>query len=124
MSRRSSPGFCSLAALFLAPLVGAIPSAATAPALIVVGSFMASAMGEIDWADFTVAIPAFLTMVMIPLTFSIANGLSADSASRRSLCSNSAVANSGKLNTVVYILDTAVSAARFYYMWAKADSRA
>src|SRR5207247_4179208 len=62
-------GLLFVAALFIAPLVGAIPSAATAPALIVVGSFMASAVGEIDWADFTIAIPAFLTMMMIPLTF-------------------------------------------------------
>src|SRR5882672_8346205 len=68
-------GLLFLASLFVAPLVGAIPAAATAPALIVVGSFMASTVSEIDWRDFTIAIPAFLTMMMIPLTFSIANGL-------------------------------------------------
>jgi len=49
-------GLLFVAALFIAPLVGA---------LIVLGSFMASAVGEIDWADFTIAIPAFLTMMMI-----------------------------------------------------------
>jgi AGZA family xanthine/uracil permease-like MFS transporter len=68
-------GLLFLAALFVAPLVGAIPAAATAPALILVGSMMASHMGEIDWTDAVVAIPAFLTIVAIPLTFSIANGI-------------------------------------------------
>jgi len=68
-------GLLFIAALFLAPLIGAIPPAATAPALIVVGGLMMSAIGEIDWDDALVAVPAFLTMVTIPLTFSIANGL-------------------------------------------------
>jgi AGZA family xanthine/uracil permease-like MFS transporter len=68
-------GLLFVFALFLAPVVGAIPAAATAPALIVVGSMMASVMGEIAWHDPEVAVPAFLTMMGIPLTFSIANGL-------------------------------------------------
>ena len=51
------------------------PAAATAPALIVVGSMMVSVVEEIAWHDPEVAIPAFLTMMTIPLTFSIANGL-------------------------------------------------
>jgi AGZA family xanthine/uracil permease-like MFS transporter len=62
-------------ALFAAPLVGAIPSAATAPALIIVGSLMMAVVSEIEWHDPEIAIPAFLTMLTIPLTFSIANGL-------------------------------------------------
>jgi AGZA family xanthine/uracil permease-like MFS transporter len=68
-------GLLFLVALFVAPLVGAIPGAATAPALIVVGSFMMSQVNEIRWNDPIVAIPAFLTLITIPLTFSIANGL-------------------------------------------------
>jgi AGZA family xanthine/uracil permease-like MFS transporter len=68
-------GLLFLAALFVAPLVGAVPSAATAPALIIVGSLMMSQVSEIRWADPVVAIPAFLTLITIPLTFSIANGL-------------------------------------------------
>jgi AGZA family xanthine/uracil permease-like MFS transporter len=68
-------GLLFLVALFLAPVVGVIPAAATAPALIVVGSMMVSVVGEIAWSDPEVAIPAFLTMMTIPLTFSIANGL-------------------------------------------------
>lgn len=68
-------GLLFLAALFAAPLVGAIPAAATAPALIVVGSMMVSHVSEIRWDDPVLAIPAFLTILSIPLTFSIANGL-------------------------------------------------
>src|SRR5664280_1930883 len=68
-------GLLFVLALFVAPVVGAIPAAATAPALIVVGSMMVSVVGEIAWHDPEVAIPAFLTMMTIPLTFSIANGL-------------------------------------------------
>ena len=68
-------GLLFILALFIAPVVGAIPAAATAPALIIVGSMMVSVVGEIAWSDPEVAIPAFLTMMTIPLTFSIANGL-------------------------------------------------
>jgi AGZA family xanthine/uracil permease-like MFS transporter len=68
-------GLCFLAALFVAPLVGPIPSAATAPALIIIGAMMVGSIAEVDWADPLLAIPAFLTLVMIPLTYSIANGL-------------------------------------------------
>jgi AGZA family xanthine/uracil permease-like MFS transporter len=64
--------FCTL---FFAPLVQAIPAAATAPALILVGALMMGALAEVDWADPGAAIPAFLTVIMIPLSFSIANGL-------------------------------------------------
>ncbi|KRA56253.1 guanine permease [Caulobacter sp. Root655] len=68
-------GLLFLATLFFAPLVQAIPAAATAPALILVGAMMVGSLTDIDWADPTVAIPAFLTLITIPLTFSIANGL-------------------------------------------------
>jgi AGZA family xanthine/uracil permease-like MFS transporter len=68
-------GLLFIVALFLAPLAGAIPAAATAPALILVGSLMAGVVAEIDWKDPEVAVPAFLTMMTIPLTYSIANGL-------------------------------------------------
>jgi AGZA family xanthine/uracil permease-like MFS transporter len=68
-------GLLFIVAMFIAPLLGAIPTAATAPALIVVGSLMMSQIAEISWKDPTIALPAFLTLVAIPLTFSIANGL-------------------------------------------------
>ncbi len=69
-------GILFVIALFVAPLVGVIPAAATAPALIIVGSLMAGTVAEIAWNDPEVGIPAFLTLMTIPLTFSIANGLS------------------------------------------------
>ncbi len=62
--------------LFLWPLAGAIPAAATAPALVVVGSLMIGAVRGVDWDDPRVAAPAFLTVIGMPLTFSIANGIS------------------------------------------------
>lgn len=68
-------GLLFAVALFVAPLAGTIPAAATAPALIIVGSMMMTAVAEIAWTDPEVAIPAFLTMLAIPLTYSIANGL-------------------------------------------------
>ena len=68
-------GLLFILALFIAPVIGAIPAAATAPALILVGSLMISHASEIRWNEPVVAIPAFLTMIAIPLTFSIANGL-------------------------------------------------
>ena len=63
------------ASLFVAPFVGIIPAAATAPALVVVGCLMMSTVKEIQWDDMAVAIPAFLTIMMIPLSYSIASGL-------------------------------------------------
>jgi AGZA family xanthine/uracil permease-like MFS transporter len=68
-------GLLFLLAIALAPFVSAIPAAATAPALILVGAMMMAPLAEADWTDPQVAIPAFLTLVMIPLTFAIANGL-------------------------------------------------
>lgn len=69
-------GLLFFVALFVAPLVGAIPTAATSPALIIVGGLMLSSISDIQWSDPLVAFPAFLTLVTIPLTYSIANGLS------------------------------------------------
>jgi AGZA family xanthine/uracil permease-like MFS transporter len=68
-------GVLFLLSLFIAPVIGVIPVAATAPALILVGCMMMSTVREVDWDDFSTAAPAFLTIVMIPLTYSIANGL-------------------------------------------------
>lgn len=68
-------GLLFLLALPLAPLVGTVPSAATAPALIFVGALMMTTVREIDWDDVTVGLPSFLTLLTIPLTYSIANGL-------------------------------------------------
>ncbi len=68
-------GLLFLCAVVAAPFIGAVPQAATAPALILVGSLMLFAITEIHWNDPLVAVPAFLTLVLIPFTYSIANGL-------------------------------------------------
>ena len=65
-----------LLAVFFTPLATAIPGYATAPALIVVGALMTESIGRVVWSDFTDAIPAFVTLLATPLTFSIATGLS------------------------------------------------
>lgn len=64
-----------LLALFLMPLILAVPAAATAPALVIVGVFMMQSVVEIDMQDFKIVVPAVLTMLAIPLTFSIAEGI-------------------------------------------------
>ena len=62
-------------ALFFQPLVSLIPAVATAPALIIVGTMMITNMAKLDWNDFTEVFPAFITMVFMPFTYSIANGI-------------------------------------------------
>ena len=62
--------------LFLTPLFIAIPAFATAPALLVVGALMMRGAGELDWGSTPDALPAFVTLVTMPLTYSIANGIS------------------------------------------------
>jgi adenine/guanine/hypoxanthine permease len=64
-----------LIALFFAPLFTMVPPAATAPALVLVGFFMMSPILKINFDDFTEAIPAFITILMMPLTYSIAEGI-------------------------------------------------
>jgi len=68
-------GLLFLGAIVAAPFIGIVPQAATAPALILVGSLMLATITEIRWHEPLVAVPAFLTLVLIPLTYSIANGL-------------------------------------------------
>jgi adenine/guanine/hypoxanthine permease len=65
-----------LLATFCAPLASAIPGYATAPALILVGALMTESIARVEWREFTEAIPAFVTLLATPLTFSIATGLS------------------------------------------------
>ncbi|MNI01470.1 putative adenine permease PurP [compost metagenome] len=69
-------GVCFLLAIFLAPIAMLIPGSATAAALIVVGVLMMQSVREIDFTDLVVAIPAFLTIVLMPFTYNIANGIS------------------------------------------------
>ncbi|MBM7624538.1 NCS2 family permease [Sporohalobacter salinus] len=66
-----------LASLVISPLVLLVPEAATAPALIIVGVLMIGAVTDIDFEDFTEAFPAFMTIVMMPFAYSIAEGIAA-----------------------------------------------
>ena len=70
-----STAVCFALALFLSPLFLAIPGAATAPALIVVGVMMMPSIKRIHWDDYCKAIPAFITIVMMPLSYSISDGI-------------------------------------------------
>jgi AGZA family xanthine/uracil permease-like MFS transporter len=102
-----------LAAMFCSPLATAIPAYATAPALILVGALMTQSIAHIDWRDFSEALPAFITILATPLTFSIATGLSLG------LISYTVVKiASGKIrdvNTLVWIL-TVLFLLRYVYL--------
>ncbi len=102
-----------LLATFCSPLASAIPAYATAPALILVGVLMSQSIGQIQWNEFSEAVPAFITIVATPLTFSIATGLSLG------LISYTLVkVASGKLreiNTLIWIL-TGLFILRYIYL--------
>jgi AGZA family xanthine/uracil permease-like MFS transporter len=70
-------GLLFLAAMWFAPLAGVIPAQATGPALIIVGFYMMSLVSEVPWKDYEEAIPAFVTMLAMPFTWSITNGIGA-----------------------------------------------
>ena len=106
-------GLLFVGALFVAPVVGAIPAAATAPTLIIVGSLMVGVVAEIEWQDPEVAVPAFLTMMAIPLTFSIANGLAFGFTAYTLM--KIARGKFRQVNWFVYAL-TALFIARFVYL--------
>ena len=106
-------GLLFVVALFVAPVVGAIPAAATAPALIIVGSLMVGVVAEIEWQNPEVAVPAFLTMMAIPLTFSIANGLAFGFTAYTIM--KVARGKFREVNWFVYAL-TALFIARFVYL--------
>jgi AGZA family xanthine/uracil permease-like MFS transporter len=69
-------GVLFVAALFLTPLATMVPSQAATPALVAVGFLiLAGSIRDVDWSDFTLAVPAFLAMVLMPFTYSITNGI-------------------------------------------------
>lgn len=73
----TSVGVLFLLCLFLAPIAGIVPGAATAPALIVVGILMAESLGKIKWEDFDIAVASFMTIAFMPFTYSITTGVAA-----------------------------------------------
>jgi AGZA family xanthine/uracil permease-like MFS transporter len=102
-----------LAAMFCSPIAAAIPGFATAPALILVGALMMQSIARVQWVDFTEAFPAFMTVVAMPLTFSIATGLSLGV-----IAYTAVKVASGKyreVSTVLWIL-TALFILRYVYM--------
>jgi AGZA family xanthine/uracil permease-like MFS transporter len=106
-------GLLFLVAMFVAPLVGAIPTFATSPALIIVGGLMLAGIGAIEWHEPTIAIPAFLTLVTIPLTYSIADGLSFGLTSYAAL--QILTGRARKKDWMLYLLAT-LFALRFIYV--------
>ena len=108
-------GLLFLAAIGAAPFVSIVPPAATAPALILVGSMMLSTISEIRWREPLIAVPAFLTLVMIPFTFSIANGLGFGVISWAAL--HLATGKLRRQDWLLYLL-AALFLARFIYLGA------
>ena len=105
-----------LLAMFFAPLAAAIPGYATAPALIVVGALMTESIGRVAWNDFTEAIPAFVTLLATPLTFSIATGLSLGLISYTLV--KVAAGKFREISPVIWIL-TAIFVLRYAYLAAQ-----
>ena len=66
---------CFTLSLFLAPLFLAIPFAATGPALVIVGVMMCTTITKVEWEDYSEAIPAFITILLMPLSYSISDGI-------------------------------------------------
>ena len=106
-------GILFLCTLFFAPIVQAIPTLATAPALILVGALMMGALAEVEWGDPGEAIPAFLTVIVIPLSYSIANGLAFGITSYAVL---KLVRGEGRLSDWLVYLLAALCVARFIYL--------
>ena len=106
-------GILFLGTLLFAPVVQAIPAFATAPALILVGALMMAALTEVEWTDPGAAIPAFLTVIIIPLTYSIANGLAFGITSYAVLKLIRGQARAG--DWLVYLL-AVLCVARFIYL--------
>jgi AGZA family xanthine/uracil permease-like MFS transporter len=95
-------GCCFAVALFFSPLFLSIPAAATAPALVIVGLLMIEPVKHIKFTDFSEAIPAFICLIMMPLTYSISNGILMGMIAY--VVINLICGNLKKLNVAMYIL--------------------
>jgi AGZA family xanthine/uracil permease-like MFS transporter len=104
-----------LLAMFFSPLAAAIPAYATAPALILVGVLMSQSIAHVKWQDFTEALPAFITILVTPLAFSIATGLSFGVISYTVV--KLAAGKVAEINTLVWIL-TGLFILRYVYLAA------
>ena len=97
-----STAVCFVVALFFAPLFLSIPAAATTPVLVIVGLFMLSPVKDIDLNNYAEAIPAFITIVMMPLTYSISDGILCGMISYVAI--NALCGNWRKLNVTICVL--------------------
>jgi AGZA family xanthine/uracil permease-like MFS transporter len=70
-------GALFLVAMFFTPLVQVVPSEAAAPVLVIVGALLISQIRDLEWSDLSLVIPAFLTIALMPFTYSITNGIGA-----------------------------------------------
>jgi adenine/guanine/hypoxanthine permease len=104
-----------LLAMFCSPLAAAIPAYATAPALILVGVLMSQSLAQIKWDDFSEALPAFITMLVTPLSFSIATGLSLGLISYTVM--KVAAGKLAEINVLIWIL-TILFILRYVYLAA------
>ena len=95
-------GLLFLVAIFLSPIFIAIPGFATAPALLFVGFLMISAVVDIDFSDFTEAVPAYLALIFMPLTYSISEGIAAGVISY--VVINLVCGKAKKITALMYIL--------------------
>lgn len=97
-----STAMCFVVAMFFAPLFLSIPAAATTPVLVIVGLFMLTPVKDIDLDDYAESIPAFITIVMMPLTYSISDGILCGVISY--VLINILCMNWKKLNPTLYVL--------------------
>lgn len=104
-----------IVALFFTPLILMVPAVATAPALVIVGIFMMQSITEIDLADFKVAAPAVLTILGIPLTFSIAEGIGMGLITAALLAL--ALGEPRRMTTLGYVV-AAVFFFEFFHLWS------
>ena len=109
----STVGVLFILSTFLWPIAGAVPGAATAPALILIGALMMQAVRHIDWKDLSEGVPAFLTVIVMPLTFSIANGVSFGVIS---YCVIKLVAGEGKKVSPILYVVAALLIARYIFL--------
>lgn len=109
----STVGVLFILSTFLWPIAGAVPGAATAPALILVGALMMQAVRHIDWKDLSEGVPAFLTVIVMPLTFSIANGVSFGVIA---YCVIKVLAGEGKKVSPILYVVAALLVARYVFL--------
>ena len=97
-----STAVCFVIALFFAPIFLSIPSAATTPVLVIVGLFMLTPIKDIDLDDYAESIPAFITIIMMPLTYSISDGILCGMISYVAI--NACCGNIKKLSITMWVL--------------------